>query len=205
MRIAVDSALKPTYPAAQQVRRGSRTRLPQAFLAALHGSGSSATSPSRRVAIEEDQRGGSNQCRGPGGARRRAPAEPWHQARAETLARVPVELRGGVQLHQRLDGHLHADRTRVGGWRTVVLLVLAADHRRPAVRGPELRRAGQPLPGRRLDLPVVEATVEPDPRLLHGLDLLLGRRADGDGGGRNGAARPVEHLWLRPERTIAHP
>ena len=39
------------------------------------------------------------------------------------------------------------------------LLVLAHRHPRPDVRRAELRRAGQPLPGRRLDLPVVEAPV----------------------------------------------
>ena len=37
-----------------------------------------------------------------------------------------------------------------------------------------LRRAGEPLPGGRVDLPVVEAPVEPDPGLVHGLVLFLG-------------------------------
>ena len=53
---------------------------------------------------------------------------------------------------------------------------MAAGHPRPDVRRPQLRRAGEPLPGGRLDLPVVEAAVEQDARLVHRLDLLLGRR-----------------------------
>ena len=44
-----------------------------------------------------------------------------------------------------------------------VLLVLAAGHPRPDLRRPELRRAGEPLPGCRLDLPVVEAPVATGP------------------------------------------
>ena len=63
----------------------------------------------------------------------------------------------------------------LGGRRAGLLLVVADRRRRPAVRRAELRRARQPLPGGRLDLPVVEAPVEQDARLVHRLDLLLGR------------------------------
>ena len=42
----------------------------------------------------------------------------------------------------------------------------------------------EPLSGRGLDLPVVEAAVEPDAGLVHRLDLLLGWRADRHRGGR---------------------
>ena len=60
--------------------------------------------------------------------------------------------------------------------RAGVLLGVAARHPRPDLRGPEFRRACQPLPGRRLDLPVVEAAFEQDARLVHRLVLLLGGR-----------------------------
>ena len=49
------------------------------------------------------------------------------------------------------------------------------------LRRPGLRRAGEPLPGRGLDLPVVEAPVEPDAWLVHRLVLLLGPGRDGHG------------------------
>ena len=60
------------------------------------------------------------------------------------------------------------------------LLDLADHRRRPVHRRARLRRAGEPLPGRRLDLPVVEAAVAPDARLVHRLVLLLGAGRDGD-------------------------
>ena len=88
-----------------------------------------------------------------------------------------------------------------------VLLGVAARHPRPDVRRPELRRAGEPLPGRRLDLPVVEAPVEPDARLVHRLVLLLGRGRHRHRGRGDGAARPLDDL-SRPDqarRSVAGP
>ena len=124
-------------------------------------------------------------------AGRRPPAIAGDQARAEANPRVPVELRGRVQLHQRLDRHVHAIRRvgfGVGGpaffWSWPLV------DPRPDVRRPELRRAVQPLPGRGLDLPVVEAPVQPDARLVHRLVLLLGRRRHGDRRRGDRAARP---------------
>ena len=43
---------------------------------------------------------------------RRPPSIAGHQAGAEALARLPVELRGRVQLHQRLDRDVHPHRPR---------------------------------------------------------------------------------------------
>ena len=77
--------------------------------------------------------------------------------------------------------------------RAGVLLGVADRHPGPDVRGPELRGALQPLPGRRLHLPVVQAPVQQDARLVHRLDLLLGRRRHGDGRGRHRAARALDH------------
>ena len=85
----------------------------------------------------------------------------------------------------------------VGGPRD--LLGLAAGHPRPDLRRAQLRRAGEPLPGRRLDLPVVEAAVEPDARLVHRLDLLLGRRHHRDRGRGDRAARAVDDLSGRDQ------
>ncbi len=51
-------------------------------------------------------------------------------------------------LHQRLDRNLHPDRPWPGRRRPVVLLVLAAGRPGPALRGPQLRRAVEPLPSR---------------------------------------------------------
>ena len=67
-------------------------------------------------------------------------------------------------------------------WRSGHVLDLVRHRRRPAARGPRVRRAGQPLPGRRVGLPVVEAVVEPRPRLVHRLVLLLGPGRDGQRG-----------------------
>ena len=93
-------------------------------------------------------------------------------------ARVPVELRDRVQLHQRLDRHVRQLRRRAGQagpaffWSWPIVII------GPARRGPGLRRTCQPLPGRGLDLPVVQAPVQPDARLVHRLVLLLGPGRD---------------------------
>ena len=136
---------------------------------------------------------GPGQRPGRRGARRRAPALARHQARAEADARVPVELRDRVQLHQRLDRVVRQLRRRHRAGRAGLLLVVADRHRRPAARRPRLRRAGQPLPGRRVDLPVVEAPVEPDARLVHRLVLLLGPGRDGHRGRGHRRVRDRRH------------
>ena len=105
-----------------------------------------------------------------------------HQAAAEPVARVPRELRAGVQLHQRLDRVVRQLRRRLRPRRAADVLDLADHRRRPVPRRPRLRRAGQSLPGRRLDLPVVEAPVAPDAGLVHRLVLLLGPGRDGHRG-----------------------
>ena len=69
---------------------------------------------------------------------------------------------------------------------------MAPGHPRPDVRCLELCRACESFPGGRLDLPVVETPVEQDAGLVHRLDLLLGRRLDHHGGGRDGPAGPLE-------------
>ena len=70
---------------------------------------------------------------------------------------------------------------------------------RPDAGRARVRRAGEPLPGGRLHLPVVEAPVEPDARLVHGLVLLLGPGRDGHR--RGGASSPSSSTasWARPE------
>ena len=68
----------------------------------------------------------------------------------------------------------------------------------------ELRRAGEPLPGRGLDLPVVEAPLEPDARLVHRLVLLLGRRRHGHRGRGHRAAFVVDGIHgANPEGQTA--
>ena len=64
--------------------------------------------------------------------------------------------------------------------------------------GPELRRAVQPLPGGRIDLPVVEATVEPNPRLVHRLVLLLGPGRHRQRGGGHRRLRDLRLPRRRP-------
>ena len=86
--------------------------------------------------------------------------------------------------------------------RTGVLLVVADRHRRPVHRRPGLRRAGEPLPGRGLDLPVVEAPLEPDARLVHGLVLLLGPGRDRDRGRGHRRLRHRRHP-RRPRRRTS--
>ena len=89
-----------------------------------------------------------------------------------------------------VDRHVHEPGRRIRRRRTGRLLGVAARHPRPDLRRAELRRAGQPLPGRGLDLPVVEAPVQPDARLVHRLDLLLGGGRDGHRRRGHRAARP---------------
>ena len=103
------------------------------------------------------------------------------------------------------DRHVHAHRPWMGRRRPRVLLVVADHHPGPDFRRPELLRAREPLPGRRVHLPVVEASLEPDARLVHRLVLLLGRRGHGDRRRRYGPVGPLEHLRYRPEGSIAAP
>ncbi len=138
-------------------------------------------------------------------ARRCPPAIARHQARAPAFVWVPVQLRGRVQLHQRCDRHIHAHRPWMGRRRPRVLLVLADHHPGPDLRRPELLRAREPLPGRRVHLPVVEASLQPDARLVHRMVLLLGRRGHGDRRRRYGPVGPLEHLRHRPEGSVAAP
>ena len=143
---------------------------------------------------------GGFRIRGPGGERRCPPAIAGHQAGAEAIPRLRRELRPGVQLHLGVDRHVHEPGGRVRRRWSGDLLGVAARHPRPDVRRPELRRAVQPLPGRGLDLPVVEAALEPDARLVHRLDLLLGRRHHRDRGRGDRAARHVDDL-ARPDQA----
>ena len=95
------------------------------------------------------------------------------------ITRVPGELRARVQLHQRLDRLVRQLRRRHRPRRSGLdLLVVDRRRHRPVARRARVRRAGQPLPGGRVDLPVVEAAVAPDARLVHRLVLLLGPGPD---------------------------
>ncbi len=90
---------------------------------------------------------------------------------------------------------------------TGVLLDLADRHRRPVPGRPRLRRAGEPFPGRGLDLPVVEAPVEPDARVVHRLVLLLGPGRHGQRRGRHRRLRGLrDHgRWPGvPRLAVAH-
>ena len=91
---------------------------------------------------------------------RRPPEVAGHQAGAEAIARLHLGLRRRLQLHLGLDRHVHQPggglRRRRSGHGHVGL---GHGHHRPVIRGPQLRRAVEPLPDRRLDLPVVEAPV----------------------------------------------
>ncbi len=120
--------------------------------------------------------------------------------------RLHVELRGRVQLHQRLDRHVHAHRRRPGRRRTVVLLVLAASSSSARPSSPSTspswpatsRSQGPSTSGR-------SACRQQDARLVHGLDLLLGRRPDDDGRRDHRPARHGEHLGLRSRVAVADP
>ena len=117
---------------------------------------------------------------GPGGARRRPPAslgiKPELRRTLGFLSNFAIAF-SFISVSTGSSRQLR-DRHRAG--RAGVLLVVADRHHRPAHRRPRLRRAGEPLPGRGLDLPVVEAPLEPDARLVHRLVLLLGPRRHGN-------------------------
>ena len=110
--------------------------------------------------------------------------------------RLPVELRDRVRVHQRLDGFVRELRRRHRAGGPVFFWTWPIVDRRPAARRARLRRAGQPLPGRRLRLPMVQATVEPDARLVHGLVLLLGPGRDGECGRRDRRLRRRRVAWI---------
>ena len=133
-------------------------------------------------------------------ARRRAPAVARHQAGAAGARSASCRTsRSRSATSASRPGRSPTQAVGLRRRRAGLLLGVAARHPRPDVRRPQLRRAGQPLPGRRFDLPVVEAAVEPDARLVHRLDLLLGRCPDRDRRRRHRAARAVDaSIGLRP-------
>ena len=120
---------------------------------------------------------------GPGGARRRPPAIARASSRScrRTLGFLS-NFAIAFSFISVSTGTFGNFGVGIGLGRAGVLLVVADRHHRPVARRARVRRAGEPLPGRRLDLPVVEAPVEPDARLVHRLVLLLGPGRDGHRG-----------------------
>ena len=172
---------------------GVDSEQPSAILARTdrHGRGSRSTvDPRPRVhsqrSVSRPQRGGRGGNRGgirrvPGSrrARRRATSRTRDQARAPAHPRVPLELRDRVQLHQRLDRVVRQLRCRSRPWWSGRhLLVLGPGrHRGQFIVCLVLCRAGEPLPGGWVHLPVVEAPVEPDAWAGSPAGSISGRRS----------------------------
>ena len=69
-------------------------------------------------------------------AGRRTPSLARHQAGAPAIARLPVELRRRLQLHQRVDRHVHRARPGHGLRRAHLLLGVADRHHRARPSSP---------------------------------------------------------------------
>ena len=149
-----------------------------------------------------DGAGGSRGCHEPVG-RQHGPCWIRLQAGASPHAR-PVQLvRRRLQLHLALDRHLHAVLPGTHHRRRRLHLELADRRARAIHRGAELRRSLEPLPHRRIGLPVDEVPRRPPVRLVHRMDLHLRRHPDRDGGGRHPAADApagLQQHGLEPRR-----
>ena len=111
----------------------------------------------------------------------------YQQELKRSLGHVQL-VRGRVQLHLPVDRHLHPVRAGPDHARRRVHLDLAGGGARPVHRRAELRRGVQPLPGRRVGVPVDQVPGQPDLLVVLRLDLPVRRDPDRDRGRGDTAA-----------------